>query len=84
MFVFHSSNQTYHIFPNIRFQIEQTNSIVALAVFMFILNISVEQAKFQYKGGSISNGNLTITLSIDIYDSGQCKVTQPSSDLHVF
>ena len=59
----------------IRFQVEQTNNIVALAVFMFILNISV---------GSISNRNLTITLSIDIYDSGQCKVIHPSSHLHVF
>ena len=56
---------------------------VALAVFMFILNISVEQTKFQYNGGSISNINLTTTLSIDIYDSGQCKVIHPSSDLHV-
>ena len=44
------------------FQVEQTNNIVALAVFTFILNISVEQTKFQYKGGSISNRNLTITL----------------------
>ena len=54
---------------------------------MFILNISIEQTKFQYNGGSISNRNLTITLSIDIYDSGQCKVihqapTYTSSDIH--
>ena len=55
-----------------RFQVEQTNNIVALVVFMFILNISVEQTKFQSNGGSISNRYLTITLSIDIYDSGQC------------
>ena len=68
----------------IRFQVEQTNNIVALAVFMLILNISVEQTKFQYKGGSIWNRNLTITLSIDIFDSGQCKVIHTSSDLHVF
>ena len=68
----------------IRFQVEQTNNIVALAVFIFILNISVEQTKFQYNGGSISNRNLTITLSIDIYDSGQCTVIHPSSDLHIF
>ena len=60
------------------FQVEQTNNIVALAVFMFILNISVKQTTFQY------NRNLTITLSIDIYDSRQCKVIHPSSDLHVF
>ena len=53
----------------IRFQVEQTNNIVALAVFMFILNISAEQTKFQYNGGAISNRNLTVTLSIDIYDS---------------
>ena len=40
----------------IRFQVEQTNYIVALAVFMFILNISVEQTKFQCNvQGSISN-----------------------------
>ena len=32
----------------IRFQVEQTNNIVALAAFMFILNISVEQTKIQY------------------------------------
>ena len=68
----------------IRFQVEQTNNIVALAVCMFILNIWVEQTKSQYIGGSISNRNLTITLSIDIYESGQCKVIHPSSDLHVF
>ena len=68
----------------IRFQIEQTNNIVALAVFMFVMTISVEQTKFQYNGGSISNRNLTITLSIDIYDSGQRKVIHLSSDLHVF
>ena len=68
----------------IHFQVEQTNNIVALVVCMFILNISVEQTKFQYNGSSISNRNLTITLSIDIYDSGQCKAVHPSSDLHVF
>ena len=68
----------------IRFQVEQTNNIVALAVFMFILSISVEQTKFQYNGGSIWNRNLTIILSIDIYGSGQCKVIHQSSDLHVF
>ena len=78
---FHSSNQTSRI---IRFQFEQTNYIVALAVFMFILNILVEQTKFQCNGGSISNRNLTITFSIDIYDSGQCKFIHPSSDSHVF
>ena len=50
----------------IRFQVEQTKNIVALAVFMFILNISVTQTKFQYNGGPISNRNLTIILSIDI------------------
>ena len=27
----------------IHFQVEQTNNMIALAVFMFILNISVEQ-----------------------------------------
>ena len=68
----------------IRFQVEQTNNIVALAVFMFILNILVEQTKFQYNGSSISNRNLTITLSINIYYSGKCKVIHPSNDLHVF
>ena len=52
--------------------------------FYVYLNISVEQTKFQYYRGSISNRNLTITLSIDIYDSGLCKVIHPSSDLHVF
>ena len=66
----------------IRFQVEQSNKIVALTVFMFILTISVEQAKFRYNGGSISNRNLTITLSIGIYDSGHCKVIHPSSDIH--
>ena len=30
----------------IRFQVEQTNNTVALAVFIFILNISIEQTKF--------------------------------------
>ena len=50
---------------------------------MFILNISVEQTKFQCNGGSISYRNLAIILLIDIYDSGQCQVILPSSDLHV-
>ena len=68
----------------IRFQVEQSNSMIALAVFMFILNTFVEQTKLQYYWGSISNRNLTITLSIAIYESGQCKVIHPSSDLHVF
>ena len=66
-------------FRIISFQVEQTSSIAALAVFMFILNISVEQTKFQYNGGSLSNRNLTVTLSIDIYDSGQCKAIHTSS-----
>ena len=68
----------------IHFEIEQTSHIVALTVFMFILNISVEQTKFQYNGVSISNRNLIITLSIGIYESGQCKVIHTSSGLHVF
>ena len=67
-----------------RFQVEQTNNIDALAVFMFILNISVKQTKFQYNECSISNRNLTITLSTDNYDSGQYKFIHPSSDLPVF
>ena len=66
----------------IRFQAEQTNSIVSFTVFMFILKFSVEQTEFECNGGSVSNRNLTITLSIDIYDSGQCKVIHPNSDLH--
>ena len=40
---FHSSNQTYYILPNYSFSSWQTNNIVALAVFMFILNISNKQ-----------------------------------------
>ena len=68
----------------IHFQVEQTNNIVTFAITVFILNISVEQTEFQYSGGSISNRNLTITLSIDFYGSGQCKVIHPSSNLHVF
>ena len=65
----------------IRFQVEQTNNRVALAVFMFILNILVEQTEFQCNRGSISRRYLTITLSIDINDSGQRKVIRPSSDM---
>ena len=68
----------------IRFQVEQTNNIFALADVMFILNILVEQTKFQYNGDSISNRNLTITLSNDIYDSGKCKVIHPGSDLYAY
>ena len=30
----------------VRFQVEQTNNTVALAVFIFILTISIEQTKF--------------------------------------
>ena len=64
----------------IRFQVEQTNNRVVATVFMFILNISVEQTKFICNGGSISRRNLTINLSIDTYDSGQCKAIH---DLHI-
>ena len=86
MYVLRFSQVTKPIISSriIHFQVEQTNNIVALPVFMFILNSSVEQTKFDYSGGSISNRNLAITLSIDIYDRGQCKVIHPSSDLHVF
>ena len=86
MYILHFIQVTKPVasFRIIRFWVEQTNNIVALAVFMFILNISVEQTKFQYNRGSISNRNLTIALSTDNYDSGQCKVIHPSSDLHVF
>ena len=86
MYVLHFIQVTKPIvsFWIIRFQIELTNNIIGLAVLMLILNISVEQTKVQYNGGLISNRNLTITLSTDIYDSGPCKVIHPSSDLHVF
>ena len=41
---------------------------------MFILNISIKQTKFVCNGGSIiSRGNLTMTLSIEIYDSEEFK-----------
>ena len=71
----------------IRFQVEQTNNIVAQAVFMFILNSSVKQTKFQYNGGSISNRNLTIALSIDIYAVNHIKsftqaLTNTSPDIY--
>ena len=33
---------------------------------------------------SISRRNLTITLTIDIYDNEKCKVIHQSSDLHIF
>ena len=68
----------------IHFQVTQINNRVAFTVFMFILNILVKQIKFQCNGGSISRRNLTITLSIDISNSGQCKVIHTSSDLHLF
>ena len=48
----------------IRSQVEENDDRVALAAFMFILNISVEQTKFIFNGGSISRTNLTITLSV--------------------
>ena len=61
---FHSSNKPIVYSWIIHFQVEQTNNIIALTVFfLFILNISVEQTKFHYNGGSISNRSLTITLS---------------------
>ena len=44
---FHSSNQIIIFSRIICFQVEQTNNIVVLIVFIFILNISVEQTKFQ-------------------------------------
>ena len=61
---FHTSNQTIISSRIIRSQIEGTNDRVALAVFMYILNILIELTKFIYNGGSISRRNLTITLSI--------------------
>ena len=80
MYVFRFIQVTKPIISSriIRFQVEQTN----ITIFMFILNISVEQTKLQYNGGSISNRNLTITLSIDIYDSGPRKAIHPSSALN--
>ena len=48
----------------IRFRVEQTNNIAAFAVFMLILNILVEQTKFQYNGGSIPKRNLTNTSQL--------------------
>ena len=33
----------------IRFQVEQTNNMIALAVFMFVLSILVEQTKSFYR-----------------------------------
>ena len=66
----------------IRSQVAETNDRIALAVLMFILNISAEPTKFIYNRGSISRKNLTITLSNDIYDSEIYKVIHPSSDLH--
>ena len=44
MYVLHFIQVTKPIISSriIRFPVEQTNNIVALAVFMFILNISVE------------------------------------------
>ena len=71
----------------IRFQIEQTNNIVALAVFMFILNISVEQTKFQYNGSSISKetwpspSQLTF-MTVDNVKSFTQALTYTSSDIH--
>ena len=59
-------------FRIIHFQIEQINNRVAFTLFMFILNILVEQIKFQCNGGFISRRNWTITLSVDISDNGQC------------
>ena len=66
----------------IRFQAEHAHYRVA--VFMFILNISIEQTKFKSNGGSISSRNLTITLAMDIYDNGQFTkpLTYTSSDIH--
>ena len=56
----------------IRFEVEQTNNIVALAVFMFILNISVEQTKIQYNGGTISNRNLTMNKKVKWQPDWHC------------
>ena len=69
------------------FQVEQTNNIVALAGFIFILNISVEQTKFQYSGGSISNriwpwpSHLTF-MTVDNVKSFTEALTYTSSDIH--
>ena len=57
---------------------------------MFILNILVEQTKFQYNGGSISNRNLTINASpsqltfmtLDNVKSFTQALTHTSSEIH--
>ena len=88
MYVLRFIQVTKHIIFSriIRFQVEQTNNFVTLAIFIFILNISVEQTKFDYNGGCISNRNLTIVLSIDIDRSNVKSFTQAltytSSDIH--
>ena len=66
---------------SIRSQVAETNETIAQTVFIFISKMSVEQTKFICNGGSISRRNLAITL--DMYDSEQCKVIYPSCDLHV-
>ena len=59
----------------IRFQIEQTNNIVVLTVFIFILNISVEQTKFQ------SLSQLTF-MTVDNVKSFTQTLTYTFSDIH--
>ena len=71
----------------IHFQVEQTNNIVAHAVFIFILNISVEQIKFQYNGGSISketwpSSSQWTFMTVDNVKSFIQALTYMSSDIH--
>ena len=61
-------------------QVEETNDRVAIAVFMYTLNKSVEQTKSICNWGSISRKDMINDLSIDIYGSEQCKVNHPNSD----
>ena len=75
-------------FQIIRFQVEQTNNIVALAVFMFILNILVKLTKFQRYTEAIfqtetwpSPSQLTFMTVVNVKSFTQA-LTYTSSDVH--
>ena len=60
---FHSSNQTYYIFPNYSLSSLRNQWPSCTRCCMFSLSIAVEQTKFIYNGGSSSRRNLIITLN---------------------
>ena len=89
MYVVRFNQVTKHIISSriICFQIEQTNNIVALAVFMFILNILVNKLNFNTMAAPFqtetwpSPSQLTFMTADNVKSFTQA-LTYTSSDIH--